>query len=124
MKQMNRSLRQLRGQITDASKKEDSLRLIGEMERACVTAKAMRPEQRRGRGGRDGEGTDGEKAAAEAAQAKRVATFRQDLIGALRKLLDVEQDVLADKFDAANADLDELVKLRAAAHKELGVKDD
>jgi hypothetical protein len=113
MKGMNRSLRQLRDQIADATKKDENLRLIGEMERTVATVKLMGlPADMLAQANDD------------AAKAKMTTAFRTDLIGALRKLLDIEQDIADGKGESARGRLDELIALRDAAHKELGVSDD
>jgi len=63
MKLINRSVRRLKGQITDAAKKEDNLKLVGDIERAIVAAKGMPlPDLNapRGRGpGGGGRGNEG-----------------------------------------------------------------
>lgn len=113
MKGMNRSLRQLRDQIADATKKDENLRLIGEMERTVASVKLM--------------GLPADmlaEAKDDAAKAKLSVAFRTDLIGAMRKLLDIEQDIADGKAESARGRLDELIALRDAAHKELGVSDD
>jgi hypothetical protein len=113
MKSMNRAMKALKGQIADASKKDDCLRLIGEMERACVTAKTA---------GLPGDvlktfATNEEKA-------KMAGAFRTHLIAATRKLLDAEEDIVAGKGDAAKKKLDELIEMRDKAHDLLGIKEE
>jgi hypothetical protein len=112
MKGMNRALRQLNAQIGDASKKDDNLRIINDMQRACVNAKgAPLPEGIL------------KKAADDAAKAKLHAEFRHELIKAMRLLLDIETAIADGKGEAATAKLEELKKLRDHAHEEMGVED-
>ena len=110
MKGMNRALRQLSGQIGDQSKQEENLRLINDMQRACVNAKGapLRPETL-------------EKASDDAGKAKRAAEYRLELIKLMRLMLDIETDVAAGNTDAAAAKLGELRKLKEHGHAEMGV---
>ena len=112
MKQINRALKQLRGQLSDASKREDNLRLIGEMQRGAVGAKSAKPEHAL------------EEAKDEAAKAKIAAEFRSGLITVVRKLLDAEEAIVNGKPEIAAKLLDEVESLRDKAHKQLGVKDE
>ncbi|MGD9689309.1 MAG: hypothetical protein AB7K52_08135 [Phycisphaerales bacterium] len=109
MRQMNGALRRLSGQIGEASKNEENLRLLGEMQRGCVTAKsAPLPEHVL-------EGKD------DAAKTKVKMEFRVDLIAIMRHLLDAEQAILDGKNDLAKSKLDEAQKLKEAGHTRLGV---
>ncbi len=111
MKGMNRALRTLKGQITDASKREDNLLLINQMQVACVSAK----------GGKLDEVLKDLKPEEAAAKAKE---FRADLISLMRTLLEVEENILNEKFDDAQKALDKAQAARDHGHKEFGVKDD
>ena len=113
MKGMDRSLRQLHRQIGDASKKEDNLRLIKDMQRACVEAKGLSLPRKVERNARD----DAQKAAF----AER---YRKQLMTSLRVMLDIEQDIVDGKSDDAAKKLERIRKLRDDAHEELGVKED
>jgi hypothetical protein len=108
MKLMNGNLRRLKGQISDAAKKDDNLRLIGEVERGCILAKNMQPERL-------------QDIKDDAERAKLAATFRQDLVDLMRKLLDIEQNLIDGKNEAAASTLQEVVKMRDAGHKAMGV---
>src|SRR4051812_21264192 len=48
MKLLNRSVRRLKGQIADPAKKEENLKLVGEVERAIVFAKSQPMPERKG----------------------------------------------------------------------------
>lgn len=55
---------------------------------------------------------------------KRVEMFRGDLMKVLKQMIVVEEDLMADKFDAATADLAKVIALGEAGHKDLGIGDD
>jgi hypothetical protein len=113
MKGMNRALRQLARQVGDESKKAENLRLINDMQRACVNAKsAPLPDDVL------------EHAKDEAGKAKMAAEFREDLIKVMHKLLDIETDIAAGKLDDAKAKLAEVGKMRDHGHEEMGLKDE
>ncbi len=113
MKSMNRPLRQLRTQIGDATKKDENLKLINDMQRGCIAAKGQPVPH---------EVTD--LGADDAAKAEMADEYRRELVTALRLMVDAEQAVLDGKGDEAKAALDELVKVRDHAHEELGIKDE
>lgn len=113
MKSIGRTLRTLRGQVEDASKKEDNLRLIGELQRACIASKNQPlPEKIL-----NNSKTDADKAKAQ-------LLYRTDLIKLARKLLDLEEAVLADKGAEAKKLAEEVAKMRETSHDALGVKED
>jgi hypothetical protein len=111
MKQMNGAMRRLRDQIGDASKKEDNLRLIGDMQRGAVSAKNGKPKKL------NDVKDEGERA-------KKAEKFRRDLITLTRKLLDIEQNILDGKNDVAKTQLEEVMKQRDEEHKYFGVDDE
>lgn len=113
MKGMNRALKQLRNQITDAGKKEENLKLIGEMERNCLAAKEQPLPGDVLKNVKD-----------PAARAKLGETYRKDMIAAMRELLDIEQNVADGNAAAAKTHLDKLLELRDASHKTFDIKDD
>lgn len=105
MNQLNRGMETLQGQIGDAAKAEASLRILGEMERAAVSAKLA--------------GLPGDLAKKDGDARKKA--FRENLIKLTRKLLDAEEAVAAGKMDDAKAALAEAGKIRDAAHTAVGV---
>lgn len=110
MKDMNRSLRSLGESIADAARKDDNVKLINELQRGCVTSKlAGAPASILAR------------AASDADKSKLTDAYRADLIAATRKLLHVEELVAAGKNHEASKALDEFVKLRDQAHKNIGL---
>ncbi len=112
MKSMGRALKSLQSTIGDASKKEENLKLIFEMERACAGAKGAQlpPDITKD-------------AADDAAKAKMTAEFRAGLNKMLRALLDLEQSVTDGNTAQATSQLATIAQLRDASHKQLGVKD-
>ena len=110
MKGMNRAIQQLRDQVADPSKKDACLKLINDAQRGCIGAKGGVPHQI----------TDMKD---EGARAKAADSFRRHLLTLARKLLDIEQNILDGKTDAAKAMIGEVVKMRDDGHKEFGVDD-
>jgi hypothetical protein len=111
MKTMGRSLRTLKDQLGDASKKEENLRLINDMQRGCIMAKGGTPAM-------FGElKTDAEKTAA-------MDKYRRKMIELAKLLLDAESAMLDGKTDAAKTALDSAVKMRDEQHKAFGVTED
>lgn len=113
MKMMNRALKMLKGQISDASKKDENLRLINDMQRGCVTAKggAGSPELFK-------------KAKDDAEKAKWQKEYRSSLIMVLRKLIDAEQAVIDGKNADADKLLTEIAAKRDEMHKLMGIDED
>lgn len=113
MKGMNRALKALKGQIADASKKDENLQLINDMQRGCIAAKGAKFELPK----------DSKPASPDelAAIAKK---FRAEMISLARQLLALEEDIIDGKTDQAKLKLDAIVELRDKEHKEFGVKDD
>lgn len=113
MKEMGRALRKLRGSVEDASKKDENLTAIGEMQRGCVNAKNMGAPK----------GVLKE-AADDAAREKMTADYRMHLITVMRTLLDLEESVAAGKLDIAKSQVDEIFKLQKAGHDAMGLKEE
>lgn len=113
MKGINRAAKQLHAQITDPAKKAENLQLINDIERGAVSAKgAPLPADVLA------------KAKDEAGKAKMTEDFRRALMKAVRTALDIEENLLAGKTDAAKTGLDDLITQRDAAHTALGVEMD
>lgn len=113
MRGMNRAAGQLAQQVADASKKEENLKLINDMQRGCVSAK-----------GQPVPNDVLERIADPAAKAKAAEEYRHRLMKALRLMVEIESDIDAGNGDAAKAKLDELGKLRDESHKALGVAEE
>lgn len=113
MRGMNRALRALQPNIADASKQEENLKAIGDMERNCIIAKSM-PLR-----------ADVKKEVTEANGRARLSNaYRTELIKLARALLDLEQSVMDGKGEQAKTQLDAILKLRDASHEALGIKDE
>jgi hypothetical protein len=111
MKGMARAMKQLAPQIADASKKDENLKLINDMQRACVAAKgAPVPDGVLSRAKDDAE------------RAKWATEYRKDLLASVRVMLDIEQDLLDGKGQDAKVKLDQIIKLRDGSHNLMGVR--
>ena len=111
MKGMNRAIQQLRDQFNGAGEKEACLKLIGDAQRGCIGAKSGQPHHIRD-------------IKDEAARGKAMESYRKQLMALARKLLDIEQNIMDGKNDAAKAQLAEVIKMRDKGHEEFGVKDE
>jgi hypothetical protein len=110
MKAMNRGQKALQENLANPAKRDDNLRAVGEMQQACVAAKNQTPNMlHRGVGD-------------EAEKAKVTLEYRKDLLALARALLDLEQAILDNRPDAAAKALDEVIRQRAEAHRERGIK--
>jgi hypothetical protein len=58
------------------------------------------------------------------ARVKLQAEYRTDMIAVVRKLLSVEDDIMASKADDAARTLEEVQQMRKSAHEKLGVRDE
>lgn len=113
MKVMGRALRTLKAQAGDATKREENLRLVNEMQRGCVTAKGSPvPEPLL------------KDAVSDPDKAKIKETFRKGLLDLLRKLVDLEEAIADEKGDAAKGLVEEVIKMRDKLHETMGVKED
>lgn len=113
MKQMARGLRQLRKQMGDAALRDENLKIVIDMQRGCVAAKAGAVPEELLKNAKDG-----------AEKAKLIEGYRKGLVASMRLLLDIEDAIADGKADVASAKADELVKLRDATHKEMGIRED
>lgn len=108
---MDRSMKGLKSQITDAAKKDGNLKLIADMQRGCLAAKALAPAKAIGREPDD------------AKKAEMATMYRKDMILMMAKLLAVESAVLDGKGAEAEKLLGEIGDLRDQGHSEFNVKD-
>ncbi|MFN0135374.1 MAG: hypothetical protein ACKVS9_04565 [Phycisphaerae bacterium] len=113
MKGMNRAARALKDSIGDAAKNDENLKLVSDLQRACVGAKGMPvPAEVLS------------KAADDAARTKMSSDYRRGLLAAARLLLDLEEALLDGKNDIAAKKFDEFQKARDAGHAAMGFKDE
>ncbi len=113
MKSMGRAMERLEKQLADASKKDENLRLINDIQRGAVAAKGQPLPNDVLAKGKD-----------EAEKTKMAQSYRKNLIALVRKTLDLEDAVLAGKGDDAKKLIDEIAKLRDSSHDALGLKDE
>ncbi len=111
MKMMNRAMKSLKAQITDASKTEENLQLLGEMQRGCVNAKAGKLDKAL-------------KEFPEDQRAAKALEFRREMIELARVLLDAEEKVMDGKLDAAKAALEKAAMMQKKEHEEFKVEED
>ncbi len=110
MKAMNRAAQTLSGQVADASKKDENLQLVSDMQRACIAAKGSKLDEVL------------EKIESEDEKKAMTLKFRLTLIELARTLLNVESNLLEGNGDAAKAELEKALAIREKAHKEFGVE--
>lgn len=107
---MNRSLRTLKSQVNDATKKEENLKLVADMQRGCLAAKSLTP----GKAEHEADATK---------KAEMSTMYRRELITIMAKLLAVESAILDGKGADAEKLLGEIGDLRDQGHSEFNVRD-
>jgi soluble cytochrome b562 len=95
----------LRAQVKDKAKAESSLKLVGELQRLVLVAKANPP-----RGGHLPADKD-----------KGLADYRTMMLNLMRELLSVEEQIAGGKLDDAADTLDAIKKMQEAGHQEFNV---
>lgn len=111
MKLMNGSLKRLKTQIADSTKKDDNLKLVNEAQRGAVIAKGM-------------DTTEAFSKQPDAAKrAKMNADYRPHMIQLVEHLLTLEKQIIADKTEDASKTLDLLKAYRTENHEAFGVED-
>ena len=108
---MGRGLRTLKTQAADTNKKDENLKLVADMERGCLAAKALLPEKAM------------TKAADQSKKDEIAMTFRKQLIAMMDKLLKLETAIIEEKGSDAEKLVGEITALRDESHKKLGVKE-
>ena len=127
MKLMNRSVGRLKRQIGDPTKKEDNLKLVNDLERGCLAAKAIDPKTvvEHAKPVEEKAAPVGIAKPGDAAKPVDIAAeYRRHLIRVLEKSLALETAIMDDKTDAAKALMSEIGKLRDEGHALMGAKDD
>ena len=112
MKSMSRALRQLREQVEKPEKKDENLRLIGQMQEDCVASKNAGVPAKQMKLAKD-----------DAERAKLPELYRRGLIDVLKALTDLELCVLEDRAEDAKKACDTLLQLRQMGHQDMGVDD-
>lgn len=113
MRDMNRGMRQLRGELADASRKEENLRIINDIQRACLVCKAQKVPQGILRDAKD-----------DVARAKLAIDYHAHMVTVMRTLLDLEMAVAQEKADEAKAKYAQLARDRDDGHEALGLGED
>ncbi len=106
MKAMNRSFRELRASVGDASKKEQSLMSVWRMQQACAGAKQTKPEH-----------IEGDPTA-------RLDEFRRECMKLMGMLVELEGQLMDGKFEEAKAMVKKIHDFEEASHKKFGVKEE
>jgi soluble cytochrome b562 len=108
MTQMNKSLRTVKRQLADASKKSENIELIEKVKKNLDEAKKLEPKNT---------GKQSDKAA--------YTTKYKDEMGTLAKTVDeLESAIKADKADEAKKALDKIYQIKEKGHKDFGVDED
>jgi len=110
MKAMNKSLRTLKKQVADPSKKEDNLKLLADIRKHVATSHKMDPAK-----------TKDIPAAEKAAYLEK---YRKQLDDLDKSYEQVEAAIKADKPDDAKKAFEKLSEQKEKGHKDFGVDDD
>lgn len=105
MRTLNRAIRDITPNIADASKKEENLTSVWQMQLACVNSKRAKPEGIKG----DAKPT--------------VEDFRRDQMKLMAMLVELETAVMDGKTAEASKTLEKVVSFRDEAHRKYGVDD-
>lgn len=111
MSLMNRSLRVLSAQIGDASKKEENLKLLNDLERGAASSKGASPDRALGR-------------MEESKRAEAAMTYRRSLIQIMEKALRAETALLDGKIADAERAVQDIAKIRDESHQAMGIRDE
>ena len=108
MSAMNKSLRTVKRQLGDASKKADNLELIGKVKGNLTAAEKLQPKKTKD----------------QADKAGYTKKFGEEM-GDLNKAVDdLEKAIKADSADDAKKALDKIYQLKEKGHKDFGVDED
>lgn len=108
MEALNRNMRKLSRQYSDAAQKESSLKLVSEMLANSEAAKTMIPSQ--------------VAKLPEADQAKALEIYHKDMDTLSTELTTLKELITAGDAVAIKAQLDKLNDVKKSGHKDLGVK--
>ena len=112
MKAMNGSLKALKANVADASKKDENLKQVAIFQYGCAASKAAPMP------GDVGKELDAD------AKGKLEATFRADLRAVMGVAMQLEEAIIAGKTDEATKLVTKLAEMRDAGHKAMGLKDE
>lgn len=108
MKDMNRSLRTLKRQLADASKKDDNVALVEKVKKNIANTKDLAPK----------------KTADQADKAGYTKKFHDEMADLDKSVDELEAAVKAGNADDAKKALDKMYKEKEKGHKDFGVDDD
>jgi hypothetical protein len=112
MKAMNGSLKALKANVADASKKDENLKQVAIFQYGCAASKAAPLP------GDVGKELDAD------AKAKLETKFRTDLRAVMGVSMQLEEAIIAGKTDEATKLVTKLAEMRDAGHKAMGLKDE
>ncbi len=108
---MNRALKTLSAQAADASKKDENLKHVSDMQRGCLAAKALTPDKAVGR-------------EPDAAKKTEMSTsYRKNMILMMEHLLKLETAILEGKGAEAEKLIAVIAGIRDQGHFEFNVRD-
>ena len=110
MEAMNKSLRLLRRQVSDPSKKDSSLALVANMEKNAATAKSLVPARA--------------KDVPENEREKFIAGYQSGIDELIHELAKVEEAIRGDRGDESKKLLDELQSIKRKSHEEFSAEQD
>ena len=108
METINRDVRKLGRQYSDATKKDDSLQLVAEMQKSADTAKGLTPSKAEKLTG--------------AEKTKYMDTYKKDMDALMKEIAALKGAIETGKTDQAKAELDKINQLKMSSHKELSVQ--
>jgi hypothetical protein len=112
MKAMNSSLKALKANVADASKKDENLKQVAIFQYGCAASKAAPMP------GDVGKELDAD------AKAKLEVKFRADLRAVMGVAMQLEEAIIAGKTDEATKLVTKLAEMRDAGHQAMGLKDE
>lgn len=112
MKVMSRSARRLQDQLRDATKRDENIALIIDMQRGCVMAKSQPLPQ-----------SFLKDVTSEARKAELTQIYAAGLRELLRELVELEQSVVDGKLDDAASRLAKVGEMRDRVHKAMGMEE-
>lgn len=110
MKTMNKSLRTLKRQVGDASKKDENLQLIATIKKTLDASSKLQPAKT--------------KDVPAAEKGAYVEKFKKELADLGKAFDDVETAVKADKADEAKKAFEKIGEMKEKGHKDFGADDD
>lgn len=108
MSAMNKSLRTVKRQLADTSKKEDNLALVDKVMKSIEATHTLEPK----------------KTSEQSDKPAYTKKFQEEMLELGKTVGELKEAIKADKTDDAKAALDKIYKLKDKGHKDFGVDDD